>query len=97
MSEKVTGTCAGILREASGQISGLYYERLLRKCLYKEIVPEILAGTRKSARKNTKNSAIASFHGEESAHQVSKQDMERFSPKEFPNIDQNWAFTLVLM
>jgi len=35
--------------------------------------PEILAGTPKSAEKNMKNSAIASFQGEQSAHQVSKQ------------------------
>jgi len=41
---------------------------LWRKCPYKEIIPEILASTPKSAGKNMKNSAIASFHGEQSAH-----------------------------
>ena len=56
--------------------------------VYKEIVPEILAGTPKSVGKNTKNSAIASFHGERSVHQVLKQDIERFSRKKILNIDQ---------
>jgi len=51
--------------------------------------PEILAGTPKSAEKNMKNSAIASFQGEQSARQVSKQVTERFSRKKMPNIDTN--------
>jgi hypothetical protein len=51
MSEKVTGKRADISREASGQISAPSYEPLLRKYPYKEIVPEILAGTPKNARK----------------------------------------------
>ena len=88
MREKVTGKRADTLREASGQISARSNEPLSRKCLYKEIVPEILAGTPKSAGKNTENSAIASFHGERSVHQVSKQDIERFSRKKILNIDQ---------
>ena len=81
MSEKVTGKCADISREPSGQISAPSYEPLSRKCLYKEIVPEFLAGTSKSARKNMENCAIASFHGEESVHQVSKQNIERLNPE----------------
>ena len=89
MSEKVTGKRADISREASGQISAPSYEPLSRKCPYKEIVPEILAGTPKSARKNTENCAIASFYGEQSVHQVSKQDNERFSRKKILNIDPN--------
>ena len=67
MSEKVTGKRADISREASGQISAPCYEPLSRECLYKEIGPEIMAGTPKSAGKNMENSAMASFHGEESA------------------------------
>jgi len=93
MSEKVTGKGADISREAPGQISTTPHEPLSRKCLYKEIVPEILADTPKSARKNTKNSAIASFHGEEPVHQVSKQAIEWFSRKKILNIDPNWAYT----
>ena len=89
MSEKVTGKHVDISREASGQISAPSYKPSLRKCPYKEIVPEILAGTPKSARKNTENCAIASFYGEQSVHQVSKQDNERFSRKKILNIDPN--------
>ena len=48
MSEKVTRKHADILREASGQISGLSYEPLSGKCLYKGIVPEMMAQTPKS-------------------------------------------------
>jgi len=36
-----------------------------------------------------KNSAITSFHGEQSAHQVLKQDIEWFSQEKMPNIDPN--------
>ena len=54
MSEKVTGKGADISREAPGQISTTPHEPLSRKCLYKEIGPEIMAGTPKSAGKNTK-------------------------------------------
>jgi len=89
MSEKVTGKGADILREAPGQISTTSHKLLSRKCLYKEILPEILADTPKSARKNTENCAIASFYGEQSVHQVSKQDNERFSRKKILNIDPN--------
>jgi len=60
----VTGKRADMLRDASGQISAKSHEPLWRKCPYKEIVPEILARTPKSAGKNIKNSAITSFHGE---------------------------------
>jgi hypothetical protein len=58
MAEKVTGKRTDMLREASGQISAKSHEPLWR-------IPEILAGTPKSAGKNMKNSAIASFHGEQ--------------------------------
>jgi len=87
MAEKVTGKRADTLKEASGQISAKSHEPLWRKCPYKEIVPEILAGTPKSAGKNMKNSAIASFRAEQSAHQFSKQANGRFSRKKMLNID----------
>jgi len=92
MAEKVTGKRADMLREASGQISAKSHEPLWRKCPYKEIIPEILASTPKSARKNMKNSAIASFHGEQSAHQFSKQVIGPFSRKKMLNIDLNQRF-----
>jgi len=88
----VTGNRADTLKEASGQISTKSHEPLSRKCPYTEIVPEILANHPKSAGKNMENSAIASFHGEQSVHQVSKQVIERFSQKKMPNIDLNWVF-----
>jgi len=87
MAEKVTRKHADILREASGQISAKSHEPLWRKCPYIEIVPEILAGTPKSAGKIMKNSAIASFHAEQSDHQFSKQANGRFSRKKMLNID----------
>jgi hypothetical protein len=62
---------------------------LWRKCPYKEIVPEILTATPKSAGKNMKNCAIASFHEEQSDHQFSKQVIDRFSRKKMLNIDPN--------
>jgi hypothetical protein len=89
MAEKMPRKRADMLREASGQISVKLYEPLWRKCPYTEIVPQILAGTPKSAEKNMENSAIASFHGEHSAHQVSKPVIDRFSLKKIPNIDPN--------
>ena len=92
MAQKVIGKRADMLREASGQISAKSHEPLWRKCPYKEIIPEILAGTPKSARKNMKNSAIASFHGEQSAHQFSKQVIGRFPRKKMLNIDPNRRF-----
>jgi hypothetical protein len=79
MAEKMPRRCADMLREASGQISVKLYKPLWRKCPYTEIVPKILARTPKSAEKNMKNSAIASFHGEQSAHQVLKPLINRFS------------------
>jgi len=92
MAEKVTGKCADMLREASGQISAKSHESLWRKCPYKEIIPEILASTPKSVGKNMKNNAIASFHGEQSAHQFSKQVIGWFSWKKMLNIDPNRRF-----
>jgi len=92
MAEKVTEKCADMLREASGQISAKSHKSLWRKCPYKEIIPEILASTPKSARKNMKNSTIASFHGEQSAHQFSKQVIGWFSWKKMLNIDPNQRF-----
>jgi hypothetical protein len=92
MAEKVTGKRADMLREASGQISAQSHEPLWRKCPYKEIIPEILASTPKSAGKNMKNSAIASFHGEQSAHQFLKQVIGRFSRKKMLNIDPDRRF-----
>jgi len=47
MAEKVPGKRADMLREASGQISAKSNKPLWRKCLYTEIVPEILTGTPK--------------------------------------------------
>ena len=92
MHEKVTGKRVDTLREAFGQFSAQSHELLSRKCPYTEIVPENMADPPKSAGKNTKNSAIASFHGEQSVHQVSKQVIERFSWEKMPNIDLNWVF-----
>jgi len=89
MAGKVAGKRADTSREASGQISAKSHEPLWRKCQNTEIVLKFLAGTPKSAKKNMKNSAIASFHGEQSAHQVSKQDIEWFSREKMPNIDPN--------
>ena len=89
MPKKMTGKRADISREASGQISAPSYAPLSRKCPYNEKVPEILAGTPRSARKNEKNCAIASFYGEQSIYQVSKQDNEWFSQKKILNIDPN--------
>ena len=54
MGEKVTGKRVDMAREASGQISAKSHEPLWRKCPYKEIIPEILASTPKSAGKNMK-------------------------------------------
>jgi hypothetical protein len=65
---------------------------LSRKCPYKEIVPEILTSTPKSAEKNMKNSTIASFHGEQSAQEVSKQAIEWFSQKKCRTLTQIGAF-----
>ena len=59
---------------------------------YKEIIPEILASTPKSARKNMKNSTIAFFHREQSAHQFSKQVIGQFPWKKMLNIDPNRRF-----
>ena len=95
MAEKVTGKRADMLREASGKISAQSHEPLRRKCPYTEIVPKILTAPPKSAEKNMENSAIASFHGEQSAHQVSKQVIEWFSQKKMPNIDPNWGISQV--
>jgi len=67
------------------------FQPLCRKSGNIEIVPKILTNTPKSAEKNMKNSAITSFHGEQSAHPVSKQDIEWFSWKKMPNIDPNWG------
>jgi len=89
MAGKVAGKRADTSREASGQISAKSQEPLWRKCRNTEIVPKFLAGTPKSAKKNMKNSAMASFHGEQSAHHVSKQDIEWFSREKMPNIDPN--------
>ena len=95
MPEKMTGKHPDTLREASGQISPKFHEPLSRKCLYKEIVPEILTDHPKSAGKNRENCAIASFHWEESVHQFSKQVIKPFSWKKMPNIDLNWVFCQV--
>jgi hypothetical protein len=89
MAEKVTGKHADMLKEASGQISAKSHELLWRKCPYKELVPEILTATPKSAGKNMKNCAIASFYEEQSAHQFSKQVIGRFSREKMLNIDPN--------
>jgi hypothetical protein len=89
MAEKMPRKHADMLREASGQISVKLHEPLWRKCPYTEMVPKILAGTPKSAGKNMKNSKITSFHGEQSAHQVSKPVIDWFSWKKMPNIDPN--------
>jgi hypothetical protein len=62
MDDKMPGKRADMLSEASGQISVKLYKPLWRTCPYTEIVPKILARTPKSAEKNMKNSAIASFH-----------------------------------
>jgi hypothetical protein len=97
MAEKVTGKHADMLKEASGQISAKSHESLWRKCPYKEIVPEILTATPKSAGKNMKNCAIASFHEEQSAHQFSKQVIDRFSRKKMLNIDPNQGIWSGLM
>jgi hypothetical protein len=53
------------LRQARGQFSAQSHEPFLRKCLYKESVPEILAGTPKQFVKITKKCGIASFHSGE--------------------------------
>jgi len=90
--EKVAGKRADTLREASGQFSPKSHEPLSRKCPYTKIVPENMADPPKSAGKNMENSAIASFHGEQSVHQVSKQVIEQFSRKKMPNIDLIWVF-----
>ena len=95
MVKKVTGKHADMLRKGSGQISAKSHKPLWRKCPYKKIIPEILASTPKSARKNMKNSAIASFHGEQSAHQFSKQVISQFSWKKMLNIDPNWRFDVM--
>ena len=92
MAVQVTGKRADMLREASGQISAESHDPLWRKCPYKEIIPEILAGTLKNAGKNMKNSAIASFQGEQSAHQFSKQVIGRFSREKMLNVDPNGRF-----
>jgi len=89
MAGKVAGKRTDTLREASGQISAKSHELLWRKCWNTEMVPKFLASTPKSAKKNMKNSVITSFHGEQSAHQVLKQDIKWFSQKKMPNIDPN--------
>jgi len=64
---------------------------LWKKCPYTGIVPKILTAIPKSADKNIKNRAIASFHGEQSAHRVSKQVIDWFSRKIMPSVDANWG------
>ena len=81
MAGKVAVKCADMSREASGQIPAMSHKPLWRKCQNTEIVPKFLASTPKSAGKNMKNSTITSFHGEQSAHQVLKQDVKCFSWK----------------
>jgi len=65
---------------------------LSRKYLYKEIVPENMAGTPKSVGKNTENSAIASFM---ERNLPIKYHNKISSGKKILNIDPNWAFAQV--
>jgi hypothetical protein len=65
MAEKTIRKHAARLRQARGQFSAQSHEPFLRKCLYKESVPENLAGTPKKFVKITKKCGIASFHSGE--------------------------------
>ena len=49
MAEILVGKHADRVREARGQFSSQSHEPFLRKCLYKESVPEILAATPKKS------------------------------------------------
>jgi hypothetical protein len=60
---------------------------IVEKCPCTEIVP--MAGIPRSVEKKMKNSAITSFHGEQSVHQVRKQVIKWFSWKKMPDIDSN--------
>jgi len=71
MAGKVVRKHTDMLREVSGQISAKSHKLFWRKYPNTEIVLKFLAGTPQSAKKNMKNNAVASFHGEQSAHQVS--------------------------
>jgi len=62
MAEKMIGKHANRLREARGQFSSQSHEPFLRKCLYKDTVPENMADPPKKIGKIKKKCGIASFH-----------------------------------
>ena len=61
MAKKMFGKHADRLREARGQFSLQSHEPFLRKCLYKETVPETMADPPKKIGKIMKKCGIASF------------------------------------
>jgi len=81
MAEKKVGKHANRLRQARGQFSSQSHEPFLRKCLYKESVPEILASTPKKIVKIRKKCGIASFRSEEHVPRISKNIIESFPHK----------------
>ena len=62
MAKKMPGKHADRLRQAHGQFSSQSHKPFLRKCLYKESHPEILATTPKKFVKIMKKYGITSFH-----------------------------------
>ena len=81
VAEKILGKHADKLRQACGQFSSQSHEPFLRKCLYKESEPEILATTPKKIVKITKKCGIASFHSGERVVCVSKKVISWFPHK----------------
>jgi hypothetical protein len=79
------GKHADRLRQARGQFSSQSHEPFLRKCLYKENDPEILATTPKGIVKITKKCGIAFFHSGERVGCVSKKVIDWFPHKKIFN------------
>ena len=94
MAEKMLGKHADRLGQARGRFSSQAHEPFLRKCLYKESGPEILATTPKEIVKITKKCGIASFHSGERVGCVSKKVIGWFPHKKIFNFQpSHWILT----
>ena len=76
MAKKMVGKHMDKLRQARGQFLSQSHEALLRKCLYKKTVPEILTATPKKIVKIREKCEIASFCSEERVPCVLKNIIE---------------------
>ena len=81
MAEKMIGKHTNRLREACGQFSSQFHKPFLRKCLYKNTVPENMADPPKNFGKIKKKCRIASFHWGQCVHHVSNNIIKQFPHK----------------